>query len=53
MAGLSQDAQKSAISAYVKSQFPQSMYEVASIERKTSTLDGKETDYLFVTLKNS
>ena len=53
VAGLSQDAQKSAISAYVKSQFPQSMYEVASIERKTSTLDGKETDYLFVTLKNS
>ena len=29
------------------------MYEVESIERKTSTLDGKETDYLFVTLKNS
>ena len=23
------------------------------IERKTDTLDGKETDYLFVTLKNS
>ena len=53
VASLKPDAQKSAISAYVKSQFPQSMYEVASIERKTSTLDGKETDYLFVTLKNS
>ena len=53
VAGLSQDAQKSAISAYVRSQLPQSMYEVESIERKTDTLDGKETDYLFVTLKNS
>lgn len=53
VAGLSQDAQKSAINAYVRSQFPQSMYEVDTIERKTSTLDGKETDYLFVTLKNS
>ena len=53
MAGLSQDAQKNAIIAYVRSQFPQSMYEVASIERKTSILDGKETDYLFVTLKTS
>ena len=29
------------------------MYEVDFIERKTDTLDGKETDYLFVTLKNS
>ena len=53
VAGLSQDAQKSAINAYVRSQFPQSMYEVDTIERKTSTLDGKETYYLFVTLKNS
>ena len=53
MAGLSQDAQKNAINAYVRSQFPQSMYEVESIERKTDTLDGKETDYLYVTLKTS
>lgn len=29
------------------------MYEVESIERKTDTLDGKETDYLYVTLKTS
>lgn len=28
-------------------------HEVDFIERKTDTLDGKETDYLFVTLKNS
>lgn len=50
-ASLSLDAQKDAINAFVRSQFP--MYEVESIERKTDTLDGKETDYLFVTLKNS
>ena len=36
---------------HVRSQFP--MYEVESIERKTDTLDGKETDYLYVTLKTS
>ena len=29
------------------------LYEVESIERKTDTLDGKETDYLYVTLKTS
>lgn len=52
-ASLSLDAQKDAINAFVRSQLPQSMYEVESIERKTDTLDGKETDYLFVTLKNS
>ena len=51
--GLSEDAQKKAINTFVRSQLPLTMYEVASIERKTSTLDGKETDYLFVTLKNS
>ena len=51
--GLSEDAQKKAINTFVQSQFPLSMYEVASIERKTDMLDGKETDYLFVTLKNS
>ena len=51
--GLSEDAQKKMINTFVKSQLPLSMYEVASIERKTDTLDGKETDYLFVTLKNS
>lgn len=50
-AGLSEDVQKNAINAFVRSKFP--MYEVESIERKTDTLDGKETDYLFVTLKNS
>ena len=52
-ASLSLDAQKDAINAFVRSQLRQSMYEVESIERKTDTLDGKETDYLFVTLKNS
>lgn len=53
VADLSQNAQKNAINAFVRSQLRQSMYEVESIERKTDTLDGKETDYLFVTLKNS
>lgn len=48
VADLSEDAQKNAINAFVRSQ-----YEVDFIERKTDTLDGKETDYLFVTLKNS
>ena len=52
-ASLSLDAQKDAFNAFVRSQLRQSMYEVESIERKTDTLDGKETDYLFVTLKNS
>lgn len=52
-ASLSLDAQKDAINAFVRSQLRQSMYEVESIERKTDTLDGKETDYLFVTLKTS
>lgn len=50
-ANLSQNAQKDFINAHVRSQFP--MYEVESIERKTDTLDGKETDYLYVTLKIS
>lgn len=49
--GLSEDAQKKAINTFVKSQLHLTMYEVGSIERKTSMLDGKETDYLFVTLK--
>ena len=53
VAGLSQEDQKSSNNAYVRSQFAQSMYDVDTIERKTSTLDGKVTDYLFVTLKNS
>lgn len=52
-ANLSQNAQKNAINAFVRRQLPLSMYEVDFIERKTDTLDGKETDYLFVTLKNS
>ena len=51
VADLSQNAQKNAINAFVRSQFP--MYEVESIERKTDTLDGKETDHLYVTLKTS
>ena len=51
VADLSEDAQKNAINAFVRSQLRQP--EVESIERKTDTLDGKETDYLFVTLKNS
>ena len=51
--GLSEDVQKKTINTFVNSQLPQGMYEVDTIERKTSTLDGKETDYLFVTLKNS
>ena len=53
VADLSQNAQKIAINAFVRSQLRQPMYEVDFIERKTDTLDGKETDYLFVTLKNS
>ena len=53
VAGLREDARKNAINAFVKSKLPLSMYEVDFIERKTDTLDGKETDYLFVTLKNS
>lgn len=53
VADLSQNAQKNAINAFVRSQLRQPMYEVDFIERKTDTLDGKETDYLFVTLKNS
>ena len=53
VADLSLDAQKNAINAFVRSQLRQPMYEVDFIERKTDTLDGKETDYLFVTLKNS
>ena len=52
VADLSEDAQN-AINAFVRSQLRQPMYEVDFIERKTDTLDGKETDYLFVTLKNS
>lgn len=53
MASLKPDAQENAINAFVRRQLPLSMYEVDFIERKTDTLDGKETDYLFVTLKNS
>lgn len=53
VADLSQNAQKNAINAFVRSKLRQPMYEVDFIERKTDTLDGKETDYLFVTLKNS
>ena len=51
--GLSEDAQKKMINTFVKSQLHLTMYEVDFIERKTSTLDGKETDYLLVTLKIS
>ena len=51
MDGLSEDAQKKTINTFVRSQLHLTMYEVAFIERKTSILDGKETDYLFVTLK--
>lgn len=53
VASLKPDAQENAINAFVRRQLPLSMYEVDFIERKTDTLDGKETDYLFVTLKNS
>ena len=52
VASLKPDAQENAINAFVRRQLPLSMYEVDFIERKTDTLDGKETDYLFVTLKN-
>ena len=51
--GLSEDAQKKMINTFVKSQLHLTMYEVDFIERKTSILDGKETDDLLVTLKNS
>lgn len=51
--GLSEDAQKKMINTFVKSKLHLTMYEVDFIERKTSTLDGKETDYLLVTLKLS
>lgn len=53
VASLKPDAQENSINAFVRRQLPLSMYEVDFIERKTDTLDGKETDYLFVTLKNS
>ena len=53
VASLKPDAQENAINAFVRRQLPLSMYEVESIERKTDTLDGKETDYLYVTLKTS
>ena len=53
VADLSQSTQKNAINAFVRSKLRQPMYEVDFIGRKTDTLDGKETDYLFVTLKNS
>lgn len=53
VASLKPDAQENAINAFVRRQLHLSMYEVDFIERKTDTLDGKETDYLFVTLKNS
>lgn len=43
VADLSEDAQKNAINAFVRSQLRQPMYEVDFIERKTDTLDGKET----------
>ncbi len=49
--GLSEDAQKKAINTFVRSQLHLAMYEVDTIKRETSHLDGKETDYLFVTLK--
>ena len=49
--GLSEDAQKKMINTFVRSQLHLMMYEVDFIERMTSMLDGKETDYLFVTLK--
>ena len=49
VASLKPDAQENAINAFVRRQLPLSMYEVDFIERKTDTLDGKETDYLFVT----
>lgn len=51
--GLSEDAQKKMINTFVKSQLHLMMYEVDFIERKTSMLGGKETDYLLVTLKLS
>ena len=53
VASLKPDAQENAINAFVRRQLPLSMYEVDFIERKTDTLDGKEIDYLVVTLKNS
>ena len=53
VASLKPDAQENAINAFVRRQLPLSMYEVDFIERKTDTLDGKETDYLYVTLKTS
>ena len=48
VASLKPDAQENAINAFVRRQLPLSMYEVDFIERKTDTLDGKETDYLFL-----
>lgn len=41
VADLSEDAQKNAINAFVRSQLRQPMYEVDFIERKTDTLDGQ------------
>ena len=51
--GLSEDAQKKAINAFVQGELPEALCEVGTIERKTSHLDGKESDYLYVTLKGN
>ena len=51
LAGLNEEAQKKAINAFVQSKLPDLMCEVDTIERKTDTLDGKKSDYLYVTLK--
>ena len=51
LAGLSDDAQKESINKFVQGVLPEALCEVDTIERKTSHLDGKESDYLYVTLK--
>ena len=51
--GLSEEQQKKLINRYVQKTIPEALCEVDTIERQTSYLDGKESDYLYVTLKHS
>lgn len=49
--GLSDEAQKKIINEFVQRTVPEALCEVDTIKRETSHLDGKESDYLLVTLK--
>ena len=51
--GLSEDKQKKLIDQQLQKLIPEALCEVDTIERQTSYLDGKESDYLYVTLKHA